>query len=87
MLFALNSEPAGSQRENGIVFSQDTLSALNTEHELRLTEMEEAKKQVEIVESQMRNVREEFEQSMALLMLRDGELKESEERRRQPPAS
>jgi kinesin family protein 11 len=34
---------------------------------------------VEIVESQMRSVREELEQSIALLMKRDGELKDTKE--------
>jgi hypothetical protein len=42
--------------------------------------MEEAKKQVEIVESQLRSMKEEFEQSIALLMKRDWELNVTKER-------
>lgn len=41
------------------------------------TEMEEAKRQVEIVGSQMRALREEFEECMKLLSERDGELRET----------
>jgi len=35
--------------------------------------MEEAKRQVEIIEHQLKSVREEFEESMKLLLQRDGE--------------
>ena len=47
------------------------------EQEIRSTELEEAKKQVEIVESQIRAVREEFEQSIGLLKIRERELSET----------
>src|ERR1700722_10463984 len=46
-------------------------------------EMEKAKKRVEMVESQLRSIREEFEQSIVLLMKRDGELKVAKERLRE----
>lgn len=76
----LKADLLAAREKNGIFFSEDTWTQLSAEHELRLTEVEEAKKQVEIVESQMRNVREEFDQSIALLMKRDGELKETRKR-------
>ncbi|KAF7976325.1 hypothetical protein HWV62_7048 [Athelia sp. TMB] len=76
----LKADVLAAREKNGIFFSEETWTQLNTEHELRRTEMEEAKKQVEIVESQMRNLREEFEQSIALLMMRDGELKETKQK-------
>ena len=50
---------------------------MSAEHELTKTGMEEAKRQIEIVESQLKSVREEFEESMKLLLQTDGELKET----------
>ncbi|KAF8559590.1 kinesin-domain-containing protein [Imleria badia] len=76
----LKADVLAAREKNGIFFSEETWNQLSTEQELRQTEMEEAKKQIEIVESQMRSVREEFEQSIALLTKRDGELKETKER-------
>jgi kinesin family protein 11 len=76
----LKADVLAAREKNGIFFSEETWNQLSAEQELRRTEMEEAKKQVEIVESQMRSVREEFEQSIALLMKRDGELRETKDR-------
>ena len=76
----LKADVLAAREKNGIFFSEETWNQLSAEQELRRTEMEEAKKQVEMVESQMRSVREEFEQSMALLMKTDGELKETKEK-------
>ena len=50
---------------------------LNAERKLKQTEFLEAKKRVQIVERQMRKVWEEFEPSIALLMRKDIELKET----------
>ncbi|KAF8447950.1 P-loop containing nucleoside triphosphate hydrolase protein [Boletus edulis BED1] len=75
----LKADVLAAREKNGIFFSEETWNQLSAEQELRQTEMEEARKQIEIVESQLRNVREEFEQSMSLLMKRDGELKETKE--------
>jgi kinesin family protein 11 len=79
----LKADVLAAREKNGIFFSEETWNQLSKEQELRQTEREEAKKQVEIVESQMRSVREEFEQSIALLMKRDGELIETKERLRE----
>ncbi|KAG2349879.1 kinesin-domain-containing protein [Suillus weaverae] len=76
----LKADVLAAREKNGIFFSEETWNQLTTEQELKQTEMEEAKKQVEIVESQLRSVREEFEQSIALLMKTDGELKQAKER-------
>ncbi|KAJ7916415.1 hypothetical protein B0H13DRAFT_2323374 [Mycena leptocephala] len=46
---------------------------------LKETASSEAKKQVEIVEGQMRTVRDEFEQSIALLKKRESELKDTQD--------
>ncbi|KAG1827268.1 P-loop containing nucleoside triphosphate hydrolase protein [Suillus subaureus] len=72
----LKADVLAAREKNGIFFSEETWNQLTTEQELRQTEMEEAKKQVEIGESQLKSVREEFEQSIALLMKTDGELKQ-----------
>jgi kinesin family protein 11 len=79
----LKADVLAAREKNGIFFSEETWNQLSVEQEITKTEMEEAKKQVEIVESQMRAVREEFEQSIALLMRRDGELKVTTERLRE----
>ncbi|KAG1756753.1 P-loop containing nucleoside triphosphate hydrolase protein [Suillus paluster] len=76
----LKADVLAAREKNGIFFSEETWNQLTTEQELKQTEMEEAKKQVEIVESQLRSVREEFEQSIAMLMKTDGELKETKEK-------
>ncbi|KAG2157121.1 P-loop containing nucleoside triphosphate hydrolase protein [Suillus clintonianus] len=76
----LKADVLAAREKNGIFFSEETWNQLTTEQELKQTEMEEAKKQVEIVESHLRSVREEFEQSIALLMKTDGELKQTKEK-------
>lgn len=76
----LKADVLAAREKNGIFFAEETWNQMVAEQELRETEIQEARKQVEIVESQLRNVREEFEQSIALLMKRDGELKETKEK-------
>ena len=78
----LKSDLLAAREKNGIYFSEETWTQINNEHELRQTEVEESKKQVEIIESQMRSIREEFEQSIALLMKTDGELRNTKEKLR-----
>ena len=76
----LKSDLLAAREKNGIFFSEETWNQMTVAQELRLTELEEAKKQVEIVENQMRAVREEFEQSIGLLKMREGELSETREK-------
>lgn len=76
----LKSDLLAAREKNGIFFSEETWNQMTMEQELRSTELEEAKKQVEIVENQMRAVREEFEQSIGLLKMREGELSETREK-------
>ncbi|KAE9396081.1 kinesin 2 [Gymnopus androsaceus JB14] len=76
----LKADVLATREKNGIFFSDETWAQMDAERELRETEIEEAKKQVEIIENQMRVVREEFEQSIGLLMKRDTELKETKQR-------
>ncbi|KAH9842625.1 kinesin motor domain-containing protein [Rhodofomes roseus] len=76
----LKADVLAAREKNGIFFAEERWNQMMAEQELRDTEMQEARKQVEVVESQLRNVRDEFEQSIALLMKRDGELKETREK-------
>lgn len=76
----LKADVLAAREKNGIFFSEETWAQMDTERELRETEIEEAKKQVEIIENQMRVVREEFEQSIGLLMKRDAELNDTKQR-------
>lgn len=76
----LKADVLAAREKNGIFFSEETWQQMTAEQELKDTDLQEAKKQVEIIESQIKNVREEFEQSLALLMRRDGELKETKDK-------
>ncbi|KAF9264663.1 kinesin-domain-containing protein [Marasmius fiardii PR-910] len=76
----LKADLLAAREKSGIYISEESWAQLTAEQELRHTELQEAKKQVEIIENQMRAVREEFEQSIGLLMKRDAELKETKEK-------
>lgn len=73
----LKADVMAAREKNGIFFSEENWSRINAEHELKVTEAEESRRQIEVIEGQLKAVREEFEQSMALLMKTDGELKET----------
>jgi hypothetical protein len=73
----LKADVMAAREKNGIFFSEENWNKINSEHELKVTEAEESRRQIEVIEGQLRAVREEFEQSMALLMKTDGELKET----------
>jgi kinesin family member 11 len=76
----LKADLLAAREKNGIFFSEETWNRLNSEQELRETELMEAKKQVAIVENQMRNVRDEFDESIALLKRREEELQDTQAR-------
>ncbi|KAH8106971.1 P-loop containing nucleoside triphosphate hydrolase protein, partial [Cristinia sonorae] len=76
----LKADVLAAREKNGIFFSEETWNKMTIEQELKETEMQEAKKQVEMVENQLRNIRDEFDQSIALLTKREGELKETREK-------
>ncbi|KAG6890679.1 hypothetical protein C0995_005051 [Termitomyces sp. Mi166 len=73
----LKADLVAAREKNGIFFSEETWNQMAAEQELHKTELEEARKQVQIVEGKMRAVRDEFEQSIGLLKIREGELKET----------
>ncbi|KZT09433.1 kinesin-domain-containing protein [Laetiporus sulphureus 93-53] len=72
----LKADLLAAREKNGIYFTQDSYDEMAMEKELKETNLQEARKEVEIVANQLRNVREEFEQSIALLATRDNELKQ-----------
>ncbi|KAG6850995.1 hypothetical protein H0H93_004482 [Arthromyces matolae] len=73
----LKADLIAARDKNGIFFSEETWNQMIAEQELHKTELEEARKQVQIVEGQMRAVQNEFEESIGLLKIREGELKET----------
>jgi kinesin family protein 11 len=79
----LKSDLLAVREKNGIYFSEESWNRINADNELRRTELVEAKKQVTIVENQLRNVRDEFDQSIALLKQREQELSSTKSRLQQ----
>ena len=73
----LKADVMAAREKNGIFFSEENWNRINAEHELKVTEAEESRRQIEAIEGQLKAVREEFEQSIALLVKTDGELKEA----------
>jgi len=62
-------------REKDVIyFSEESWNQMNFENELCRTELVEAKKEVTIVENQLRNVRDKFNQSIALLKQKEQKL-------------
>ncbi|KAG8944135.1 kinesin motor protein cin8 [Tulasnella sp. 424] len=76
----LKADLIAAREKNGIWFSKESWEEMSGEHQQLKTLYEENRKQVEIIGSQMRAVREEFEQGMALLMRSEGELKDTKEK-------
>jgi kinesin family member 11 len=70
----LKADVLAAREKNGIFFSEESWNQIASEHEQRQTELNEQKQQVEIKESQLRNARDELDQSIALLMQRDKDL-------------
>ncbi|KAI0374999.1 kinesin-domain-containing protein [Pilatotrama ljubarskyi] len=73
----LHADLRAVREKSGIILSEETWAKMSAEQELRETERLEAMKQVEILENQMRAVREEFEEAMALLARTDEELRQT----------
>ncbi|KAI0362221.1 kinesin-domain-containing protein [Trametes cingulata] len=73
----LHADLRAVREKSGIILSEETWAKMSAEQELRETERLEAMKQVEILENQMKAVREEFEEAMALLARTDEELRQT----------
>ena len=76
----LQADLYAAYEKNGVYFSQETWKQMAAEQELKDTALQEALKNKEIVESQLRHLREEFEQSLMLLEKSNSELKETKDR-------
>lgn len=71
----LHADLRAVREKSGIILSEESWAKMSAEQELRETELQEATKQVEILQGQMKAVREEFEEAMALLARTDEELR------------
>ncbi|OJT15735.1 Kinesin-like protein bimC [Trametes pubescens] len=71
----LHADLRAVREKSGIILSEESWAKMSAEQELRETELQEATKQVEILQNQMKAVREEFEEAMALLARTDEELR------------
>ncbi|CDO71222.1 hypothetical protein BN946_scf184863.g18 [Trametes cinnabarina] len=71
----LHADLRAVREKSGIILSEETWAKMTVEQELRETERQEATKQVEILQGQMKAVRDEFEEAMALLARTDEELR------------
>ncbi len=76
----LHADLRAVREKSGIIISEESWAKMAAEQELKETERLEAVKQVEILEGQMKAVREEFEEAMALLSRTDEELRETKVR-------
>ncbi|KAK2466898.1 hypothetical protein APHAL10511_001156 [Amanita phalloides] len=76
----LKADILATREKNGIYFSEENWKQICDQQELRATELAEAKKQVEIVEKELRSVRDEYDESIGLLKRRENELKHTREK-------
>jgi kinesin family protein 11 len=74
----LKGDLTNAREKNGIVIPQEAWDQQLKEQEEVQTQLDETKRQVIWLESQLRAVREEFQQSVVLLQNRDLELKNTE---------
>ncbi|KAI0831405.1 kinesin-domain-containing protein [Trametes gibbosa] len=70
----LHADLRAVREKSGIIVSEESWAKMTAEQELRETELVEAMKQIEILQTQMKAVRDEFEEAMALLARTDEEL-------------
>ncbi|PPQ94149.1 LOW QUALITY PROTEIN: hypothetical protein CVT25_008017 [Psilocybe cyanescens] len=73
----LKADLLAAHEKNGIWFSEEHCKQCIAKLELRETELVEAKKQVTVIGNQMGAVRDEYDQSIALLKSREEELDET----------
>ena len=76
----LQADLYAAYEKNGVFFSQENWKRMAAEQELKDTALQEALKNKEIADSQLRHLKEEFDQSLALLEKTNGELKDTRER-------
>jgi kinesin family protein 11 len=64
-----------AREKNGIFFSSDSWAELNAEQEARRLQLEDAKRQIDINDSQLQTTRAQFEMNLRLLGTREVELR------------
>lgn len=75
----LKADLISAREMNGIYVSQESWDQMWAENEERQALYEETKREIASIEAEMRAVREEFEQTVALLVRRENELTETQE--------
>ncbi|PWN48420.1 kinesin-domain-containing protein [Violaceomyces palustris] len=73
----LKSDLLASREQNGIYLSEESWKMMQDEHETSKTQAEESRRHVEVIESKLNSLKEQFEQNMQLLVKRDSEVKAS----------
>ncbi|KAI1795774.1 kinesin-domain-containing protein [Ganoderma leucocontextum] len=76
----LHADLRAVREKSGIIVSEESWAKMTAEQELKETERLEAIKQIEILEGQMKAVREEFEEAMTLLARTNEELRVTKDR-------
>lgn len=71
----LKGDLLASREKNGIFLSPESWATMQDEHEVAQTQIDEMRRQSEVVESKMVSLREQFEQNMQLLVKRENEAK------------
>lgn len=71
----LKGDLLASREKNGIFLSPESWTAMQDEHDSTLAQVDELRRQSEVVESKMGSLREQFEQNMQLLVKRENEAK------------
>ncbi|KAJ8462212.1 hypothetical protein ONZ45_g18018 [Pleurotus djamor] len=78
----LEADLLATREKSGVFLSQETWEEMAKEQETAKTERDEATNQVGMLERQLRAVREEFDQTIAMLMRKDQELEETRDQLR-----
>lgn len=71
----LKADVLAAREKNGIYLSGESWAEISSEHESRKAALNEAKRQSDIFQSQLRTTCEQFEQALRLLGVKDVELK------------
>ena len=75
----LKADVLAAREKNGIYLSDESWNEISKQHEGRKVALNEAKRQGDIDQSQLRTTKEQFEQALRVLGVRDHELKSSQD--------
>lgn len=71
----LKADVLAARERNGIYLSDESWAEISSEHDARKAALNEAKRQADIFQSQMRTTKEQFDQALRVLGVKDTELK------------